>query len=82
MDRSPQHDDTDGIIEIVRERRLTIAPADLVLIALPALLVIGVLTGLFSTLSLWAALTAGTVPALLTLGYALFYDPPSGYASG
>lgn len=76
MNRSRQSDDTDGIVETIRERRPTVAPADCVLIALPTLLVAGALTGVFSTLSLPAALAAGTLPALLTLGYALFYDPP------
>ena len=55
--------------------------AFLLLIALPVLLVAGALTGVFSTLSLWAALAAGTLPALAMLGYALFYDPPVAYAS-
>lgn len=81
MTRSRPHDDTDGIVETVRERRPSVAPADLLLIALPVLLVAGALTGVFSTLSLWAALAAGTLPALAMLGYALFYDPPVAYAS-
>lgn len=81
MTRSRPDDDTEeSVVEIVRERRPTVAPADLVLIALPALLVAGWAAGVLSALSLPAALIAGTLPALLTLGYALFYDPPSGYA--
>lgn len=79
MTRSRESDDSEeSVAEIVSERRPTVAPADLVLIALPALLVAGWIGGVLSSVSLPAALVAGTLPALATLGYALFYDPPSG----
>lgn len=81
MTRSRQSDDAaESVVEIIRERRPTVAPADLVLIALPALLVAGWAAGVLSSVSLPAALVAGTLPALVMLGYALFYDPPSEYA--
>ena len=77
MTRSSQRDDTDGsVVEIIRERRPTVAPADLVLLVLPALLVAGWAAGVVSSASLPAALAVAMVPALATLGYALFYDPP------
>ncbi|EMA43136.1 hypothetical protein [Halococcus saccharolyticus] len=79
MTRSSQHDDTDGpVVEFVRERRPTVADADLVLLVLPTLLVVGWAAGVVSSASLPAALAVAMVPALATLGYALFYDPPSG----
>lgn len=79
MTRSSQRDDADGsVVERIRERRPTVAPADLVLLVLPALLVAGWAAGVVSSASLPAALAVATLPALATLGYALFYDPPSG----
>lgn len=78
MNRSGQSDSEDSVVEIVRERRPTIAPADLLLIALPALLLAGWATGVVSALSLPVALAIGTLPAIGMLGYALFYDPPNG----
>jgi tetrahydromethanopterin S-methyltransferase subunit F len=78
MNRSGQSDDGDSVVETVRERRPTVAPADLLLIALPALLLAGWAAGVLSALSLSVALAIGTLPALLMLGYALFYDPPNG----
>ena len=78
MTRLRPSDDTDGdgVVETIEERRPTVAPADCVLIVLPVLLVAGALAGVFSALSVPAALGVGTLPAILTLGYALFYDPP------
>jgi len=79
MTRSNQRDDTrESVVETIRERRPTVAPADLVLLLLPALLVAGWAAGVVSSASLPAALAVATLPALATLGYALFYDPPSG----
>lgn len=79
MTRSRKRDDTrKSVVEAVRERRPTVAPADLVLLVLPALLVAGWTAGMVSSASLPAALAVATLPALATLGYALFYDPPSG----
>ena len=81
MTRSRQSDDSEeSVVETIRERRPTVAPADLVLVVLPTLLAAGWVAGVLSSISLAAALTAVTLPALVTLGYALFYDPPSGYA--
>jgi hypothetical protein len=81
MTRSRQSDDAEeSVVETIRERRPTVAPADCVLIALPALLVAGWAAGVVSSVSLPAAVAAATLPALATLGYALFYDPPNEYA--
>ena len=83
MTRSSQRDDTrESVVERIRERRPTVAPADLVLLLLPALLVTGWAAGVVSSASLSAALAIATLPALVALGYALFYDPPSGCVSG
>lgn len=60
----------------LNERRPTITPADLLLLAIPALLVGGVLTAWLSALSLSSALFLVCLPALVATGYALFYDPP------
>jgi tetrahydromethanopterin S-methyltransferase subunit F len=76
MNRSDQSDDGDSVVETIRERRPTVAPADLLLIALPALLLAGWAAGVLSALSLSVALAIGTLPALAMLGYALFCDPP------
>ena len=78
MNRSRGSDDGDSVVETIRERRPTVAPADLVLIVLPVLLFAGWAAGVLSALSLSVALAIGTLPALGTLGYALFYDPPNG----
>ncbi|EMA52195.1 MULTISPECIES: hypothetical protein [Halococcus] len=78
MTRSSQRDDGESVVELIRERRPTVAPADLVLLVLPVLLVAGWAVGVVSSASLPAALAVAMVPALATLGYALFYDPPSG----
>lgn len=80
MTRSRQRDDSEeSVVETIRERRPTVAPADLVLVTLPALLTVGWVVGVVSSLALATAVAAATLPALVTLGYALFYDPPSGY---
>lgn len=77
MTRSSQRDDTsESVVETVRERRPTVAPADLVLLVLPALLAAGWTAGVVSGASLPAAVAVATLPAIATLGYALFYDPP------
>jgi CHASE2 domain-containing sensor protein len=78
MNRSGQSDSEDSVVETVREHRPTIAPADLLLIALPALLLAGWATGVVSALSLSIAVAISTLPAIGMLGYALFYDPPNG----
>jgi hypothetical protein len=78
MNRSGQSDDGDSVVETIHERRPTVAPADCVLIALPALLLAGWAAGVLSALSLSVAVVLGTLPAIGMLGYALFYDPPNG----
>ena len=78
MNRSGQSNDGDSVVETVRERRPTVAPADLLLTALPALLLAGWAAGVLSALSVSVALAIGTLPALGMVGYALFYDPPNG----
>ncbi|WP_049997805.1 hypothetical protein [Halococcus sediminicola] len=78
MNRSRQSDPEDSVVETVHERRPTVAPADCVLIVLPVLLFAGWAAGVLSALSVSVALAIGTLPALGTLGYALFYDPPNG----
>lgn len=78
---SSQHDDADeSVVETVHERRPTVTPADLVLVVLPVLLVAGWVAGVVSGVSLVAALALAALPALATLGYALFYAPPSARA--
>ncbi|WP_160134987.1 hypothetical protein [Halococcus salsus] len=67
----------ESVVETVDERRPTVAPADLVLLALPALLIAGFAGGVASPLAVPTGLAAGTIPALATLGYVLFYDPPT-----
>lgn len=82
MTRSRPHDDTEeSVVETIRNRRPTVAPADLVLLALPVLLAVGWVAGVLSTLSLSVAVAVAALPALATLGYALFYNPPSGQMS-
>ena len=78
MNRPRRSDGGGSVVETVRERRPTIAPADLLLIALPVLLLAGWATGVISALSLPVALAICTLPAIGMLGYALFYDPPNG----
>jgi hypothetical protein len=81
MSEFRQSDDSEeSVVETIRERRPTVAPADCVLIVLPALLVVGWVVGVLSSLALSVAVAAAALPALLTLGYALFYDPPSASA--
>lgn len=58
------------------QRRPTITPEDLVLLVIPSLLASGLLAAWLSALSLHGALFVACLPALVTLGYALFYDPP------
>jgi hypothetical protein len=77
MTRSPLPATAESVVETVRERRPTVAPADLVLLALPALLIAGFAGGVASPLAIPTALAVGTLPALATLGYVLFYDPPT-----
>lgn len=60
----------------VEECRPTITPEDLVLLVIPSLLASGLLAAWLSTLSLHGALFLACLPALVTLGYTLFYDPP------
>ena len=67
----------ESLVETVDERRPTVAPADLVLFALPALLLTGFVAGVQTSLAVRTGLAVGTLPALATLGYVLFYDPPT-----
>ena len=60
----------------VEERRPTIDPEDLVLLVIPSLLASGLCVAWLSALSLHGALFIACLPALVTLGYTLFYDPP------
>jgi len=61
----------------IAERRPTITPADVVLLVIPSLLAAGVIAAWLSALSVHGALFVACLPALVTLGYALFYDPPA-----
>ncbi len=80
MTHSSQSDDSEeSVVETIRERRPTVTPADLVLMALPMLLAVGWIIGVMSSVALATAVAAAMLPALVTLGYTLFYDPPSGY---
>ncbi|SFR89909.1 hypothetical protein SAMN05216559_0709 [Halomicrobium zhouii] len=54
-----------------------VATADLVLAAVALPMVLAALVGLFYSVQFAIALGAGSVPASGTIGYALFYDPPS-----
>lgn len=80
MTRFRQSDDSEeSVVETIRERRPTVTPADCVLVALPVLLIVGWVVGVVSSIALSSAVAAATLPALVTLGYVLFYDPPSDY---
>jgi hypothetical protein len=50
---------------------------DLLLVAIALPLVLASLVGVLLPVGMSAALGAGSVPATGSLGYALFYDPPS-----
>ena len=65
------------VVETARERRPTLAPADLVLLVLPGLLFGGWAVGIASSFAVATALAAATLPALAVLGYVLFYRPPT-----
>jgi hypothetical protein len=60
----------------VEERRPTITPADLVVLVLTGLLAGGLLLAWVSGLSIQVAMVGVCLPALATIGYALFYAPP------
>lgn len=67
------------VVDLVREvdeRRPTITSADLVLLLVPGLLIGGVFAGYLSALSIRTGLVVACLPALVTVSYALFYDPP------
>ena len=49
---------------------------DLVLVAIAVPIVVAGLVGLVSSLAISTALAAGSLPAIGSLGYALFYEPP------
>lgn len=66
-------------VELAREfdeRRPTITPADLVLLLIPGLLIGGLLAGHLFALSIRTGIVVACLPALVTISYALFYDPP------
>ena len=77
MTRSPLPEPAESVVETVRECRPTVAPADLVLLVLPALLLAGVVAGVQTSLAVRTGLAVATLPAIATLGYVLFYDPPT-----
>jgi hypothetical protein len=54
-----------------------LATADLVLVAVALPMILAAVVGLVHSVQLGLALGAGSVPASGTIGYALFYDPPS-----
>ena len=56
---------------------IPLATADLVLVAVALPMILATLVGLVHSVQLGVALFAGSVPASGTIGYALFYDPPS-----
>jgi hypothetical protein len=56
---------------------LPLATADLVLAAVALPLLLGALAGAVLSVQFGLALGAGSVPATGTIGYALFYDPPT-----
>jgi len=51
--------------------------ADAVLAVIPASLLLSVVVALALPFSWGTALAAGSVPATGSIGYALFYDPPT-----
>ncbi|PSP88643.1 hypothetical protein BRC90_06950 [Halobacteriales archaeon QS_4_69_34] len=60
-----------------RGSRAAVTTADLVLVAIPGILVAALAAGLLASFSVAVALAGGSLPALAALGYVLFYDPPS-----
>lgn len=57
---------------------VSLATADLVLLAMAIPLVLASIVGAIFSVQLAVAMGAGSLPASGTLGYALFYDPPTG----
>jgi len=55
---------------------ISLATADLVLVAIAVPMLVASLAAALSPVQLGVALGAGSVPASGTIGYALFYDPP------
>jgi hypothetical protein len=55
---------------------LPLATADIVLASIALSMVIAGLGAIASSLSVVAALAAGSLPASGSIGYALFYNPP------
>jgi len=56
---------------------VSLATADLVLLAMAVPLLLASLVGVVFSVQLGVAMGAGSLPAGGTLGYALFYDPPA-----
>jgi len=65
------------VVETIRKRRPTLAPADLALLALPGLFFAGWIVGIVSSFAMTTALAAAMLPALCVLGYVLFCRPPT-----
>ncbi|MFC7026514.1 hypothetical protein ACFQJ5_01190 [Halomicroarcula sp. GCM10025324] len=55
---------------------LELSTPDLVLLSIAASMLLAAVGGFASSLSLWTALGAGSLPAGGSIGYALFFDPP------
>ncbi|MFC6863827.1 hypothetical protein ACFQGE_10155 [Halomicroarcula sp. GCM10025817] len=55
---------------------LGLSTPDLVLLSIALSMLVAAVGGLTSSLSLWTALGAGSLPAGGSIGYALFCDPP------
>ncbi|MFB6178535.1 MAG: hypothetical protein ABEI77_02285 [Halorientalis sp.] len=53
-----------------------VSKPDLVLSFIPGPLVVAVVVSLFVGVPVTLALAAGSLPASLAIGYALFYEPP------
>lgn len=54
-----------------------LSPADLVLASIAIAMSLAVFGAVVTSLSVAVAMTAGSIPATGSIGYALFYNPPT-----
>jgi len=54
-----------------------LSPADLVLASIAIAMSLAVFGAIVTSLSVAAAMAAGSIPATGSIGYALFYNPPT-----
>jgi len=65
-------------VEATITSRSAVSTADLSLSVIAGVLVVAALAGTLLSVPLSFALGAGSLPAGATVGYALFFDPPTG----